>query len=191
MNHRKFQSVAIARSYTIAPGIGGTAFPILVMIVVAFAFAFAIAQLPAWSKAYFPTAKEMIQRADCIALVTIEKCEAKESSQRETGYGYRQQSIALVKSVIKGQLSKRIIILGAETFKCAQCSFPPGDSIVFLTRNGDAYSGSAWGISNLPVRNGKIAWFKDLGSRQSDVQEEVKKVVDQIKSEMNAQQPVR
>lgn len=149
-----------------------------------------IFELPALSKAYHPTAKEMIERADCIALVTIEKCEDKET-KRDSGYGYRQQSTAVVKSIIKGQLARRITILGAENFKCAQCSFPPGDSIVFLTKNGDAYSGAAWGISNLPVRNGKIAWFKDLGSRQSDVQEDVKKVVDQIKNEMNAQQPVR
>lgn len=141
----------------------------------------AFSSLPVWAKAYYPTAKEMIQKADCIAVVQIEKCAEKETN---IGLGYRQLSTASVKNTIKGTLPKTITILGAENFKCAQCSFPAGESMVFLTKaeNG-SYVGAAWGISNLPITDGNVPWFKDLNSRQSDVKKSLKDVIAEIKNQ--------
>lgn len=139
-------------------------------------------QMPALSKAYYPTAKEMIQRADCIAYVKIESCEAKQT--KGSSYSYQQESIATVKRFIKGTAPSKLAILGAETFDCANCHFPVGESIVFLRKQGDAYVGVGWNIANLPVTNGKVSWFRNLEDRRSDVQMDITKVISQIKKEM-------
>ncbi len=156
---------------------------IAILLVGAFSVGTFLAE-PAWAKAYYPTAKEMIQKADCIAVVQIEKCEEKETN---ISYGYRQLSTATVKNTIKGTLPKTITILGAENFRCAHCSFPAGESLVFLNKaeNG-SYVGAAWGISNLFISDGNLPWFKDLNTRQSDVKKSLKDVIAEIKKEITA-----
>lgn len=143
-------------------------------------------QLPAAAKAYHPTIKEVIQTAEVIALVNVENCASKVTTS--SPFDYREESAATVKTLLKGIAPKKITILGAEVFKCANCHFPAGESLVFLRKSGNAYVGVGWNNASLPIVNGKVAWFQNLDERRSDIQSDLKTVMSQIKSVMGNSQ---
>lgn len=132
------------------------------------------------AKAYHPTAEEAIQRAEFIALVDIDKVE--QQTVKGSPFDYHQQSSAKVKENYKGTLPSTVTISGAESFECAQCSFPVGEAIVLLKKSGDLYVGEGWGLSYLPVKNGKVRWFSSLKLRTADKEVAIKDAVSAVKT---------
>ena len=135
-----------------------------------------------WAKAYYPSAREMIQKADFIALVKLQPPIALETKGDHWTYG--EASNAELSKAIKGVLPANFKIHGRENFICAQCHFLEGENLVFLRKDHDLYVGQAWNISCLPVKGGKVSWFTNLDARQSDVQTKLDDCIKQIKSEL-------
>lgn len=135
---------------------------------------------PAWTKAYYPSAREMIQKAEFIALVSLD-----EPVQQEVkgSWTYGEATDARLNKSIKGSLPSKFKIHGREDFRCAQCHFPKGESLVFLRKDHDLYVGQAWGISCLPVKSGQVDWFSDLNLRVSDAKVSLKDCIKQIEAE--------
>lgn len=134
------------------------------------------------AKAYYPTAREMIQKAEYIALVTLESPVAQETQGQTWTYG--EVSNAQLSKAIKGTLPANFKINGKENFRCAQCHFLGGENLVFLRKDHDLYVGQAWDISCLPVKEGKVAWFSNLDSRRPDAQAKLNDCIKQIKDEL-------
>lgn len=141
-----------------------------------------LASPAALAKAYYPTAREMIQKADFIALVKLESPVAQETKGENWTYG--EASNAQLSKAIKGSLPAKFKIHGKENFRCAQCHFLGGENLVFLRKDHDLYVGQAWNISCLPIKDGKVSWFSNLDSRQSDVQTKLNDCIKQIKGEL-------
>jgi hypothetical protein len=131
------------------------------------------------AKAYYPSAREMIQKADFIALVKLESPIEQETKGANWTYG--EASSAQLSKAIKGSLPARFKIHGRENFICAQCHFLKGENLVFLRKDHDLYVGQAWDISCLPVKEGKVDWFSDLDLRRTDVQTSLDDCIKQIK----------
>ncbi len=140
-----------------------------------------LAAPPIWAKAYYPSAREMIQKAEFIAVVTIEEPIAQDMNGNTWTYG--EVSSAQLKKSVKGKLPSAFKIHGKENFICAQCRFPKGESLVFLKKDHDLYAGQAWRISCLPVKDGKVEWFSNLNSITSDKQIDLDDCIKQIKAE--------
>ena len=138
-----------------------------------------LASPPSWAKAYFPSAKEMIQKADFIALVQLDATTAQEA--KGTTWTYGEVSNSHLKKTIKGNLPANFKIYGREDFKCAQCHFLEGENLVFLRKDLDLYVGQAWNISCLPVKDGKVTWFSNLNLNRSDAQTKLDDCIKQIK----------
>jgi hypothetical protein len=143
----------------------------------------------AFPKAYHPTAKEAFQRAEFIAVVEIDKVEP--SNAKGAHFDYHQQSNAKVKQNIKGKLPEIVTISGAESFECAQCSFPVGEAVVLLKKSADLYVGEGWGLAYLPVKNGKVRWFSSMELRATDKEVDLKQAIDAIKTMMAAAPEVK
>lgn len=142
--------------------------------------AMSFAASAALAKAYYPSAREMIKGAEFIAVVTLAEPVKTETHGQWT---YLESTDAHLKKQIKGKLPENFKIQGSENFRCAQCHFPKGESIVFLKRDHDLYVGQAWNISCLPIKSGKVAWFSDLNLRISDKQSDLSACIKQIQSE--------
>ncbi len=138
-----------------------------------------LASPPILAKAYYPTAREMIQKADFIALVNLEPPVALET--KGTTWTYREVSSAQLSKSIKGNLPAQFKIHGKEDFICAQCHFLKGENLVFLKKDKDFYVGQAWNISCRPVNEGKVTWFSNLDSRQPDAETKLDDCIKQIK----------
>ncbi len=143
---------------------------------------FLLASPATLAKAYYPTAREMIQKADYIALVKLEFPIAQETQGQTWTYG--ETSNAQLSKAIKGTLPANFKIHGKENFRCAQCHFLDGENLVFLRKDHDLYVGQAWDISCLPVKEGKVTWFSNLDSRRPDAQAKLDDCIKQIKGEL-------
>ncbi len=133
---------------------------------------------PIWAKAYHPSAREMIQKAEFIALVKLEDPVVQEMKGDWT---YGEVSSAHLNKTIKGSLPSKFKIHGRENFICAQCHFLKGENLVFLRKDHGLYVGQAWDISCLPVKEGKVDWFSDLDLRRTDAQTSLNDCIKQIK----------
>lgn len=140
-----------------------------------------LATSAAFAKAYYPSAREMIKGAEFIAVVTLSEPVKTETRGNWT---YLEVTDAHLLRQIKGKLPRNFKIQGSENFKCAQCHFPKGESMVFLKKDHELYVGQAWNISCLPIESGKVAWFTDLNLRVSDTRSDTNECIKQIKSEL-------
>lgn len=119
---------------------------------------------PAYGKAYFAARKEMVDRADIIALVdlgAVEKC-----LEKGQYFEYQEKACAKVEKLYKGKLPNSITIYGAETFRCAQMRLVPGRAIVFLKKDTPQYHGSNWHLSLNHISGDKINWPAKDDERQ-------------------------
>lgn len=126
-------------------------------------FAFLLAH-PAYGKAYFAARKEMVDRADIIALVdlgAVEKC-----LEKGQYFEYQEKASAKVEKLYKGKLPNFCTIYGAETFRCAQMRLVPGRAIVFLKKDTPQYHGSNWHLSLNHISGDKINWPAKDDERQ-------------------------
>ena len=78
---------------------------------------------------------EMIQKAECIVIVSITAVE--ETEKKGTVWTYRQKATARVEECLKGDVKGTVEIYGQETFICAQCRYGEGRFILFLRRDGN------------------------------------------------------
>jgi hypothetical protein len=141
-----------------------------------------ISHTPADAKAYYPTAKETIQQAVYIAVVTLG--DARKVDIQGHPFSYREESDADLEKNIKGTLPKRFKIHGKETFICAHCAFTPGKALVFLKKDQDLFIGHGWNIACLPIKDGKVQWFKSLGERMPNDSVDLKTAVEQIRDQL-------
>lgn len=124
--------------------------------------------LAALSKAYIAGRKEMVQKADLIALLdvgAVEKCDRKGEP-----FSYSQKAQARVLKVYKGKCGGNLTIYGGENFICARLNIVPGKALAFLRKEkeNDAYTGSNWHLSLLPLTaNGEqVKWFSGPQERE-------------------------
>ncbi len=120
---------------------------------------FALAMNAAQAKAYFAGKREMIEKAEAIAIVNIEKVEA--VKKKAKGWTYSQRAIGTVERPLKGDLKGQIEIYGEEDFICARCSYGKGRFLLFLRKDGGLWTGSNWHLGIRPIKDGKVQWFKD------------------------------
>lgn len=115
----------------------------------------------AFAKAYFSPKKEMIQRAEAIAVVNI-------TSVIETnvdpvahvpGWAYRQKATAEVERSLKGDAKGTIEIYGLESFICAQCRYEKGKFLVFLRKENGRWVGSNWQPGIRAITGDNVAWL--------------------------------
>ena len=122
----------------------------------------------AYAKAAFKSKKEMVQSADFIALVDI--VSVKPVKIKGKTWTYQQEArarpIKILKAVKKSDKAKKrtaktsLRLLGDESFECAQVKFTKGSCLVFLKKEeGGFYTRNNWGLSCMPVEDGKIKWF--------------------------------
>lgn len=135
--------------------------------------------LPALAKAYHATRQEMIERAPFIAVVEIEKPQA--CSFKGQHWTYSQQARAQVVQRVKGDLPESIQLYAQENFECAQVTLTQGRCLVFLEREGQAYRGSNWGLSCLPIDEAqRVAWMSRPDLRQSDGKRPLQQVLAEL-----------
>jgi len=135
------------------------------------------------AKAYHPPAREMIQKAEYIALVSLEDPVPIENKGNGS-WTYAEVTDAKLKKSLKGTLPAKFKIYGKENFICARCHFPKGESLVFLRKDHDLFVGQAWEISCLPVKAGKASWFSSLDRISPDTETSVDECVRQIRKEL-------
>ena len=115
------------------------------------------------AKAYFASKKEMIQEAECIAIVKITNIE--DTDKKGKTWTYRQKASAIVERCLKGNVKGEIEIYGLETFRCAQCRYKKGRFILFLRKKNGNWVGSNWSLGIRAIQKNKVEWFKDDKTR--------------------------
>lgn len=133
-----------------------------------------------FAKAYFKTKEQMISSAAVIAIVDID--EVRESETAGQHWTYRQEAVAKVESVLKGELPPEIILHGLENFICARCELIEGSSIVFLNKDGDLWVGSNWHLSIRPISNNNVSWFDSDESRHNMIETNLNQVIQEIRN---------
>lgn len=124
-----------------------------------------LAPLPASAKAYFATRKEMVNKAEIIALVDIGAVET--CQEKGQYFTFLEKSTSKVEKTYKGKLPQQITLFGAETFKCGQMRIIPGKAIVFLSKDAPLYHGCNWHLSLNHIDGKNINWLvKDDDRRQ-------------------------
>lgn len=141
---------------------------------------------PCFAKAYYAPKKEMIQKAECIAIVEVTKVE--KSEKKGKPWTYRQKASATVKRCLKGEAKGEIEIYGMETFICAQCRYEKGNFILFLRKEEGFWVGSNWHLGIRPITNNKTQWFKDdethFEMKETPLDDVIKKINAVVKEQM-------
>lgn len=132
------------------------------------------------AKAYFAGKKEMIKKAEAIAVVEIVKTE--EVEQKGKHWTYRQKATGMVKESLKGNIQGNIVIYGMEDFICAQCRFEKGRFLLFLGKDNNFWVGSNWQVGIRSIKNDKVDWFKNDISRFETEQKPLKEVILEIQN---------
>lgn len=135
------------------------------------------------AKAYHPPAREMIRKAEFIALVSLKE-PVQIEKKGEGSWTFGEVTDAQLKKSLKGSLPQKFKIYGKEDFICARCHFPKGESLVFLKKDHDLFVGQAWNISCLPVKAGKASWFSSLDRIAPDIEMPVEECIKQISKEL-------
>ncbi len=115
------------------------------------------------AKAYYAGKREMIQKAECIAVVKITNIE--NADKKGKTWTYRKKASATVESCLKGNAKGEIEIYGMETFICAKCRYEKGRFILFLRKEKGVWVGSNWHLGIRAIRKGKVEWFKNDKTR--------------------------
>lgn len=146
---------------------------LLIIAIIAYA-------VPCYAKAYYANKTEMIQKAECIAIVTITKIEKVE--KKSSSWSYRQKAYGKVEQCLKGNIEKEVEIYGMETFICAQCRYEKGRFLLFLMKKDGMWVGSNWNIGICSIKNEKVQWLKDDQTRHDRIERPLGEVIDEIKN---------
>ena len=105
--------------------------------------------------------RELIQRAELIAIVDIDQVEKLES-ERRTG---SLRAIATVRSVMKGPQMATVVFSAYSFYPCGVVNLEEGRYLVFLGRSEDSaerWAGVSWSESYRRIR-GDLVWWEDDG----------------------------
>jgi hypothetical protein len=134
-----------------------------------------------FAKAYFAGKREMIERAEAIAIVEI--VETEEVKQRGTYWTYSQKAMGIVKESFKGDIQGNIVIYGMEDFICAQCRFEKGLFLLFLRKeDNNFWVGSNWQVGIRSIKDDKVDWLKNDTSPFETEQKPLKEVILEIQN---------
>ena len=133
---------------------------------------------PCFARARYAQKKDMIEEAECIAVVNITKVE--KASKKEKSWTYRQKATATVERCLKGDVKGDITIHGLEDFICAQCRYEKGRFIIFLRKDGSLWVGSNWQLGIRPIKGKNVQWFTDDKTLFEMKDTPLDKVVDEI-----------
>ena len=133
-----------------------------------------------FGKAYYAPKEEMIEKADCIAVVNITEVRDQEKEGRTRTY--RQQATGTIEQCLKGGVSGEITIYGMGTFICAQCRYETGRFLLFLRKEGDGWTGSNWHLGIRPISETAVQWFKEGASRFEVADAALDDVLEEIRS---------
>lgn len=142
-----------------------------------------------FGKAYYAGKKEMVLKAECIAVVNITKVE--KTSRKGEPWTYSQKASGTVEQCLKGDIRGRIEIYGMESFICAQCRYEPGRFLLFLRKDGSFWVGSNWHLGIRPIRDSRVEWFKDAASRFEMKEAPLAAVIAEIKAILEQKDVVR
>lgn len=117
----------------------------------------------ALSKAYFATLKEMVERADSIAVANLGPL--KEIKEKGGHWTYSKESQGTLIQSLKGTLPKTFIVRGGEDFICAQVRLVEGKCLLFLNKENNFFKGANWQNSCLPIKENNIHWYVDAEER--------------------------
>ena len=133
-----------------------------------------------FARARYAGKKEMIEKAECIVVVTITSIEETQTMGRVWTYG--QKVTAKVEKCLKGDAEGTIEIYGMENFICARCEFKKGRFILFLRKDEGLWVGSNWNIGIRQIVDDKVEWFKDDETLLDMQPTPLKDVIDDIKA---------
>ena len=140
--------------------------------------------LPACAKAYYATRREMVERAEVIAIVDVE--EIQPTSLQGKHWTYSESAEARVVKCVKGQLPERITLLGKESFICAQVNLHRGRCLVFLKKDTPGYAGCNWRASCIPIdKAGQLSWLPTPGSREVSTRVSLDRAERDIQADMH------
>ncbi len=131
---------------------------------------------PADAKAYYPSRREMVQRADVIAIVDIGPVNDKAEVQGKH-WSFSEKATGTVERLITAQPGheqglapgKELTLVAGENFTCARNQLASGRALVFLTQDGQIYSGAAWNLSFLLVdKDNQLSWPGTAEGRHAD-----------------------
>ncbi len=128
-----------------------------------------------FAKAYFAGKNEMIERAECIAIVEISQTE--KIDKMGNHWTYHQKAKGTVETLLKGNVSGDIEIYGMENFICAQCKFTKGRFLLFMNKDNNFWIGSNWHVGICCIKDGNIDWFKDDTSPFETERQPLKEVI--------------
>ncbi len=133
-----------------------------------------------FAKAYFAGKREMVEKAEVIAIIEIVNTEGVEKKGQH--WTYRQKVIGAVEKTLKGNIQDDIIIYGMENFICAQCRFEKGRFLLFLQKDNGFWIGSNWHLGIRQIKDGKIDWFKHDESPFDMEEKSVQEVTQEIEN---------
>ncbi len=142
----------------------------------------------ACAKAYYAPKKEMIERADAIAIVDITKVgKAKKKGEHWT---YYQKATGQVERMLKGKLDRTITLYGQEDFICASSMFSEGRFLLFLGKDGELWTGANWHLSSRRIMERKkedrtevgVEWFENDKSSFKTKERPLGEVVTEIEA---------
>jgi hypothetical protein len=159
-----------------------------------------VSSLSSFGKAYFFTRSELIEKAEVIAIVTIEEPEAAKSvgesidpfadatSASGKNWTYSQQAKVRVEKTLKGKIPDEVVMYGKESFICAQCTLSKGRFLAFLTKDGDLWVGANWQLSLRPIQGEDVEWYLTEEQRYPMKFQKMDDVVLQIQAALKKQQ---
>ena len=159
-----------------------------------------VSSLSAFGKAYFFTRSELIDKAEVIAIVTIEEPEvaksvgesidpfADTSSASGKNWTYAQQAKVRVEKTLKGKIPDEVIMYGKESFICAQCTLSKGRFLAFMIKDGDLWVGANWQLSLRPIQGADVEWYLSEEQRYPMKFQKMDDVVLQIQAALKKQQ---
>jgi hypothetical protein len=144
----------------------------------------------AFAKAYYAGKAEMIQKAEVIVMVDITK--VVDVQKQGKAWRYSQCATGQVKQTLKGAVTGPIEIYGMESFICARCEYKTGRFLLFLKKGDEAFwHGANWHLGIRPIKNDKVAWFKDQKARFEMTAQPLADVVKDIESILKQKAPDR
>jgi hypothetical protein len=159
-----------------------------------------VLSLSAFGKAHFFARSELIDKAEVIAIVTIEEPEAAKSvgvsidpfadTSRASGknWTYAQQAKVRVEKTLKGKIPDEIVMYGKESFICAQCTLSKGRFLAFLTKDDVLWVGANWQLSLRPIQEADVEWYVSEEQRYPMKFQKMDDVVIQILAALQKQQ---
>lgn len=131
-------------------------------------------------KAYYAGKKEMIEKAEAIAIVKITHVERVD--KKGSYWTYHQRAMGIVEKSLKGTIRDSTEIYGMENFICAKCEFHEGLFLLFLRKDGGFWVCSNWHLGIRAIKAGQVEWFKNEAAPFESEERSLEEVIREIGS---------